>query len=103
MSAAGGSPEHAAGGSPERPAGGSPKRAAGGSPRMTAGPPRFGFELLLARLLRYRTEADAGETLPEAMDRLRVLRRLQAELGVEAELLLQRGFDKAYRRAVEGV
>jgi len=85
-----------------------------------AGAPRFGFELLLLRLLRYRAEAQAqdegagpealppdalraGRTLPDAMDRLRVLRRLQAELGVEAELLLQRGFDKAYRRVVEGV
>ena len=90
-----------------------------------AGVPRFGFELLLARLLRYRAEAQAqdegawplatppqaaapdalraGRALPDAMDRLRVLRRLQAELGVEAELLLQRGFDKAYRRVVEGV
>jgi hypothetical protein len=71
-----------------------------------AGPPRFGFELLLARLLRYRAEAQGdaqGDALPEAMDRLNVLRRLQAELGVEAALLLERGFDKAYRRAVEGV
>ncbi len=85
-----------------------------------AGPPRFGFELLLARLLRYRAEAEAQRAgalpeaalpeaalpeaaLPEAMDRLRVLRRLQAELGVEVELLLERGFDKAYRRVVEGV
>ena len=90
-----------------------------------AGAPRFGFELLLLRLLRYRAEAQAQDegawpsatppqaaahdglraerALPDAMDRLRVLRRLQAELGVEAELLLQRGFDKAYRRVVEGV
>jgi hypothetical protein len=75
------------------------ERAAAGGATPPVRPPRFGFELLLRRVQGYRAEAAA----PEAMDRLRVLRRLQAELGVEAELLLRRGFDKAYRRVVEGL
>lgn len=60
---------------------------------------RFGFEHLLHIVERYRHEADG----PAAMDRRRVLLRLQRELAVEEALLLQRGFDKAYRRVVEGV
>lgn len=63
------------------------------------GSARFGFEHLLCIVERYRHEADE----PAAMDRRRVLLRLQRELAVEEALLLQRGFDKAYRRVVEGV
>ena len=62
-------------------------------------PRRFGYHLLLERLQRYRAEAAD----PGAMDRRRVLARLEAELDADVEVLLQRGFDKAYRRIVEGV
>lgn len=71
--------------------------------------PRFGYHLLLERLLAYRVEAEGGaggggaHPAPDALDRRRVLQRLAAELGVEPAVLLERGFDKAYRRMVEGV
>jgi hypothetical protein len=61
--------------------------------------PRFGYALLLQRLQRYGAESRG----PDAMDRRAALRHLQTELGCEEALLLQRGFDKAYRRVVEGV
>lgn len=74
-------------------------RAAAGEGRRT---PRFGFALLVQRLRAYRREAEERRD-PGAMDRRRVLRRLGEELGAPPELLLERGFDKAYRRVVEGV
>jgi hypothetical protein len=61
--------------------------------------PRFGYTLLLERLQAYRAEARS----PEAMDRRSVLGRLEVELKAPAGLILQRGFDKAYRRVVEGL
>jgi len=71
-----------------------------------ATPPRFGLTLLLERLRAYQAEARQGVAAGDsdsAMDRRRVLARLQAELGAEPAVLLRRGFDKAYRRVVEGV
>lgn len=70
-----------------------------------AGAPRFGYARVLERLLAYRAEAEArpGGAPPDALDRRRVLARLGAELGAEPELLLARGFERAYRRVVEGV
>ena len=70
---------------------------------------RFGYHLLLERVLSYRAAAEAqagargAAPAGDALDRRRVLGRLAAELDCEAELLLARGFDKAYRRAVEGL
>jgi hypothetical protein len=64
--------------------------------------PRFGMPVLLRKLRDYRREAEErGQR--DAMDRRRVLHRLAEELGAEPALLLERGFDKAYRRVVEGV
>jgi hypothetical protein len=37
------------------------------------------------------------------LDRLVVLERMRQEFGTEPEVLLQRGFDKAYRQVLEGV
>jgi hypothetical protein len=37
------------------------------------------------------------------LDRLVVLERMRQEFGAEPEVLLQRGFDKAYRQIMEGV
>ena len=34
---------------------------------------------------------------------LHVVERMRQEFGVESPVLLRRGFDKAYRRIVEGV
>jgi len=65
----------------------------------TAAPARIGFEGLLALLERYR----AGARGPDALDRRPVLRRLARELELPEEALLRAGFDKAYRRVVEGV
>ena len=78
--------------------------APAGSRARAPGPPRFGYALLLRRLLELRAAVDADPAAsPDAMDRRQVLARLQAELGATPELLLARGFDRAYRRAVEGV
>ena len=62
-------------------------------------PRRIGFEGLLEVLGRYRGEARCDNEL----DRRHVLFRLSQELGLAEAELLERGFDKAYRRMVEGV
>ncbi len=73
-------------------------------------PHRFGFAEVLARLLAYRAEAEAAAEAdaqpdPErsCLDRRRVLARLARDMDVEPALLLERGFERAYRRMVEGV
>ena len=67
---------------------------------MNAIPPRrIGFEGLLEVLARYRGEARCQNEL----DRRHVLWRLGEELNLGEEELLAAGFDKAYRRLVEGV
>lgn len=63
--------------------------------------PRFGYHRLLRRLGELL--AEAGGPATETMDRRRVLARLCAELNAPETLLLERGFDKAYRQIVEGV
>lgn len=60
---------------------------------------RVGFEGMLEVLLRYRGEARCENEL----DRRHVLFRLTQELSLSEEDILARGFDKAYRRMVEGV
>lgn len=62
-------------------------------------PGRIGFEGLADVLARYRGEARCANEL----DRLHVLARLARELEQPEEALLEAGFDKAYRRMVEGV
>ena len=71
-----------------------PKSAKPGSRRS-----RLGYEGLLRVLLRYRGEARCENEL----DRLHLLWRAGRELGLSEEELLERGFEKAYRRMVEGV
>jgi hypothetical protein len=63
--------------------------------------PRFGYHYLLRRIGELLGEAGGAAT--ESMDRRRVLARLCAELNAPETLLLERGFDKAYRQIVEGV
>ena len=67
-------------------------------------PARIGFEGLLRLLLRYRSEARGYEQLREnELDRQHLLFRAGQELGLSERGLLERGFDKAYRRMVEGI
>ncbi len=60
---------------------------------------RIGFEGMVRVLARYRAEARCANEL----DRLHLLWRLSQELELPEDALLERGFDKAYRRIVEGV
>ena len=60
---------------------------------------KFGFPQLLQAVETYATSARCEHDL----DREVVLERMRQEFAVEAEVLLRRGFDKAYRRVVEGV
>ena len=59
----------------------------------------LGFEALLEAVFRVQAQAVDSSDL----DRMRVLETLERELGVDHETLLLAGFDKAYRRMVEGV
>jgi len=61
--------------------------------------PRIGLEGLYTLLCRYQAEARCANEL----DRPHLLFRAGQELALEEEELLRRGFDKAYRRMVEGV
>lgn len=54
----------------------------------------------IVRAIREQAAADAG---PDALDRRAVLARLCVTFDVKEELLLLRGFDRAYRRVIEGV
>lgn len=63
--------------------------------------PRFGYHHLLRRMGDLL--AEAGGPASETMDRRRVLARLCMELHAPENLLLERGFDRAYRQIVEGV
>ena len=75
-------------------------KSANSSPR----PARIGFEGLLRVLLGYRSEAHRGEPgRDNELDRMHLLWRAGQELGLSEKGLLERGFDKAYRRMVEGV
>lgn len=60
---------------------------------------RLGYEGMLALLIRYRGEARCANEL----DRRHLLWRLEQELNLSETALLERGFDKAYRRMVEGL
>ena len=74
-------------------------KTAQAGPKDRSRPSRIGFEGLLEVLDRYRAEARCANEL----DRRHLLFRLGAELELEENELLRRGFDKAYRRIVEGV
>ena len=62
-------------------------------------PGRFGFVHILASIQRLGGEG----SLPEQMDRRVVLERLCQAFEVEEAVLLERGFDRAYRQIVEGL
>ena len=62
-------------------------------------PPKFGYghlERCLARIVREAATADD-------LDRRVVLARACALLEADAEVVRRRGFDRAYRRLIEGV
>jgi len=67
---------------------------AGGAPL-----PRFGFLHLVDAIAEYAKSARCENDL----NRLVVLERMRQEFGTEPEVLLERGFDKAYRQIMEGV
>lgn len=60
---------------------------------------RFGYIQLVDHIGRIRE--DAGNS--DGMDRRALMERLCREMAVDEATLLERGFDKAYRRIVEGV
>ena len=62
-------------------------------------PPRFGYPDLEAELLSLAGQAAA----PRDLDRRTLLERLGRKSGAEEAVLLRRGFDRAYRRLIEGV
>ena len=67
---------------------------AGGAPL-----PRFGFIHLVGAISEYAKSARCTNDL----DRMVVLERMRQEFGTDPEVLLQRGFDKAYLQVMEGV
>jgi hypothetical protein len=69
-------------------------------PKAHAAPRR---KLRFDELVRAIREQARTADHPDALDRRRVLARLCAEFAVQEELLLLRGFDRAYRRVIEGV
>ena len=60
---------------------------------------RFGYVQLVEQIGRLRDKAQGDGDL----DRRVLIAQLCQELGVDEAALLERGFDKAYRRIVEGV
>ena len=60
---------------------------------------RFGYIQLVEQIGQLRAEAQQ----PDELDRRTLIERLCLDLGVDEATLLERGFDKAYRRIVEGV
>jgi hypothetical protein len=66
---------------------------------MTPQAGKFGFQDLLKAVEDYAASARCQNDL----DREVVLERMRQQFAVEPDVLLRRGFDKAYRRVVEGV
>ncbi len=73
-------------------------------------PGRFGYLHIVERLAELHREAQStmqlGPVQPGAavpFDRRQVLRRLCQAFDADEGVLLRRGFDRAYRRIVEGV
>ena len=60
---------------------------------------RFGYIQLVDHIGQARDEMQNADEL----DRRVLIERLCRELNVDEATLLERGFDKAYRRIVEGV
>jgi hypothetical protein len=67
--------------------------------RPTARPGRFGFVHLVDAIAEHAKSARCENDL----DRLVVLERMRVVFETEPEVLLRRGFDKAYRQVMEGV
>ena len=64
-----------------------------------AKPGRFGYVHIEEKLARLRREQGLGAEF----GRREMLRALGRAFGAQEALLLERGFDRAYRRVVEGV
>ena len=60
---------------------------------------KFGFDNLVKAIAALRGETGGVEGL----DRRVVLEKLRRSFQTEEEVLLRRGFDKAYRQIVEGI
>ena len=60
---------------------------------------RFGYIQLVEQIGQLRQESQN----PDELDRRNLIERLCLDLGVDEATLMERGFDKAYRRIVEGV
>ena len=83
---------------PPRASAGAPSRAAARAATGTARS-RYGYAHLVAAIAEHARSARCVNEL----DRLVVLERMRLVFGSEPEVLLRRGFDKAYRQVVEGV
>lgn len=69
------------------------------SPKMIRQPRRFGFVHLVDAIAEHAQSARCENDL----DRLVVLERMRVLFETEPDVLLRRGFDKAYRQVMEGV
>ncbi len=69
------------------------------APRGAPSGAKFGFDDLLQAIRQHA----GGARCANDLDREVVLERMRTLFGVEPEVLLRRGFDKAYRHVVEGV
>ncbi len=78
-----------------------PRGAAPKSPvrRFGTAPRRFGIVQLVAAIAEHAKSARCANDL----DRMVVLERMRLVFESEPEVLLSRGFDKAYRQVMEGV
>jgi hypothetical protein len=74
----------------------SPARAAGAKGAV---PRRFGIVHLTAAIAEHAKSARCANDL----DRMVVLERMRLVFDTDPDVLLRRGFDKAYRQVMEGV
>jgi hypothetical protein len=78
-----------------------PRKHAASKPDVSgaSAPRRFGMVHLVDAIAEHAKSARCANDL----DRLVVLERMRVVFDVEPEVLLRRGFDKAYRQVMEGV
>jgi hypothetical protein len=74
-----------------------PEHEAHAAPRR-----KLRFEQIVRAIRAHRDALEEADAV-NGLDRRVVLARLCAALDAEEELLLLRGFDRAYRRVIEGV
>jgi hypothetical protein len=70
---------------------------------QAAHPPKFGFRDVERCLERLHRTAQAGPPDEHALDRQVLLAAACRQLAADEPVLLRRGFDRAYRRLIEGV